>query len=171
MAGDRGRRGFTLVEIMIAVAILGILVVLAVSTFKELNEKYRIEGETKQLYADLMDVRARAMQRNRFTFVQMRGDGYATFEDCNPEPDGNCNFENGLDNQVTRVTVSPHTIVTTLAGSTDNLAFNRNGIATDTGTIQIISPLTTVKPDYDCITIGATRIKMGAMVGGSCVEK
>lgn len=170
-AGNRGPRGFTLVEIMIAIAILGILVVLAVSTFKELNEKYRVEGETKQLYADLMDVRARAMQRNRYSFVRMTGNGYATYEDCNPAPDGNCNFESGLDNQVTRVTVTPHTIATTLAGGTDDFAFNRNGIATDTGTIQIISPLTTVKPDYDCITIGVTRIKMGAYAGGTCVEK
>ena len=42
---------------MIALAILGIVVVLAVSNFQGMMEKYRVEGETKQMFADLMDAR------------------------------------------------------------------------------------------------------------------
>lgn|SRR5512146_797762 len=152
---------------MIALAILGILVVLGVSTFEGMNEKYRVEREVKQFYADLMDVRGRAMQRNRFYFVNVMPNGYATYEDCNPAPDGDCNYEAGLDNQVTGVTVA-HTITTTLLGGTTNFAFNRNGIATDTGTIRFSS---TAKPDYDCITIKETRIKMGQWNGATCDEK
>ena len=69
---DKTARGeFTLVEILITIAILGILVGLAVGNFGGLNEKYKVEAETKQLYADLMDARGRAMQRNRLSFVQI----------------------------------------------------------------------------------------------------
>lgn len=163
--GDRGGRGgFTLVEIMIAIAILGILVVLAVTTFEGMNEKYKVEAETKQMYADLMDVRGRAMQRNRWFFVRVDPTGYATYED-GPPPDGDT-ARNGNDNLVTNVIVR-HAIANDLAGG-GSFGFNRNGIANDNGTIRFVS---TALPDYDCITILSTRIKMGQYAGGVCVEK
>jgi len=77
---DREKRGgFTLIEIMIALAIVGIVVMLATSTFRGMMEKYRVEGETKQMFADLMDARGRAMQRNRASFVQINDNNYQTY--------------------------------------------------------------------------------------------
>ena len=163
------RGGFTLVEILITIAILGILVVLAVGNFGGMNEKYKVEAETKQLHADLMDARGRAMQRNRWFFVRITstGYGYKTYEDSSPAPDGNGPpLDNTADALVTSMTVR-HAINTNLAGGND-FGFNRNGIANDNGTIWFVS---TAQPDYDCITIRPTRIKMGQYIGGVCVEK
>ena len=164
-----GRDGFTVIEIMIVIAILGILVVLAVGNFGGMNEKYKVESETKQLYADLMDARGRAMQRNRWFFVQIGSTGYATYED-GPMPDGDTS-RNGNDTLLANVTVR-HATAITLAGGGSLFGFNRNGIANDTGTIYFAS---SARPDYDCITILSTRIKMGQYLGtfpgGSCVEK
>jgi Tfp pilus assembly protein FimT len=153
------------VEILVVVSIIGILATLAVSSFLELSEKYKVEAETKQLYADLMDVRGRAVQRNRFHFVRFTlPNAYATYEDSNPSPDGDWTFDGG-DKQVASVTVK-HAIIAD-AGVV-NFFFNRNGIASDNGTIQF--PLT-ANADYDCITIRPTRIKMGKHNGTICVEK
>ena len=91
------RRGFTLVEILIALVVLGILLVAATSTFRETGDKYRAESETKQLFADLTDARARAMQRSRIFFVRLRTTGYETFEDTNTGPDGNGSLETASD--------------------------------------------------------------------------
>ena len=161
-----GRGGFSLIEILITLAILGIIVVIAVSNFQGMTEKYRVEGETKQMFADLMDARGRAMQRNRVFHVQITTNGYRTFEDTNPAPDGDGDLT-GSDTQVAGVTVN-HTITPT-AGLSD-FRFNRNGIASATGTIRLSS---TAPPDYDCITVKATRIKMGQYnaADNACVEK
>ena len=44
------RGGFTLVEILITIAILGVLLMIGVSNLRGFNEKYKVEAETKQLY-------------------------------------------------------------------------------------------------------------------------
>ena len=161
-----GRGGFTLLEIMIVIAIVGIVVMIAVGNFRGLMEKYRVEDETKQMFADLMDAHGRAMQRNRVFHVQITNNGYKTFEDTDPAPDGDTNLT-GSDTQVASVNVK-HTITPT--GGLSDFRFNRNGIASVTGSIRFSS---TTQPDYDCITVNATRIKMGQYnaTDNACVEK
>jgi prepilin-type N-terminal cleavage/methylation domain-containing protein len=162
------RGGFTLVEILIAIAIVGILAVIAVGNFGGMNEKYKVEAETKQLYADLMDARGRAMQRNRASFVQISDNSYRTYEDTSPAPDGDGAFQNA-DALITNANVS-HVIATGSIAVPLNFNFNRNGIASVTGFIRVSS---TAQPDYDCIWIRATRIKMGQYnaTGNTCAEK
>ncbi len=163
-----GRYGFTLVEMLIAIAILSFLSYMAVTSFVKLSEKYTVESETKTLYADLMDARGRAMQRSRIFFVRLAGSGYSTHEDINPKPDGNGIFDSGLDNQVVSVTLK-HAVNQSMTGG-PNFSFDRNGIASDTGVIWLSSP---VKADYDCITVRETRTKMGQYdeSTGTCAER
>ena len=161
-----GRSGFTLLEIMIVIAIVGIIAMIAASNFRGMMEKYRVEGETKQMFADLMDAHGRAMQRNRVFHVQITADGYKIIEDTDPAPDGDSNLT-GSDAQVASVNVK-HTITPT--GGLSDFRFNRNGIASVTGSIRFSS---TTQSDYDCITVNATRIKMGQYnaTDNACVEK
>ncbi|MBP2682147.1 MAG: hypothetical protein H6Q79_186 [Deltaproteobacteria bacterium] len=161
------RGGFTLVEVLVALSIVGILAMLATGTFQRMMEKYRVEGETKQIFADLMDARGRAMQRNRSFFVQITGNGYSTHEDTTPAPDGNGTLES-TDAVAASATVR-HTITCDPVGLSV-FRFNRNGIPSATGIIRLSS---TARPDYDCITVRETRIKMGQFnaTDNTCAER
>ncbi len=125
-----------------------------------------METETKQLYTDLMEARGRAAQRYRVHFVRLAGNGYATYEDTDPAPDGNGILDIAADTGVARANVR-HAIIADPAGLAA-FEFDRNGIASALGNIRFVS---TAAPDYDCITILPTRVKMGQYSGGTCVEK
>ncbi|MCL1927055.1 MAG: prepilin-type N-terminal cleavage/methylation domain-containing protein, partial [Syntrophorhabdaceae bacterium] len=186
-SGRESQKGITLLEILIVVAIVGILAAFAVGSFRETSDKYKVESEIKEMFANLMDVRGRAMQRSRVSFVRMLGNSYATYEDTVPAPDGNGILEitgTSGDKEVVRVTLAPaHRIDmerlrgVLMPGGLDNtFRFEHSGVASVTGLgfIRIITTNTGTRPDYDCINIGPTRVKMGqfnAANGGTCVEK
>ena len=155
----KARDGFTIVEIMITIAILGILVVLAVGNFEGMNEKYKVEAETKQFYADLMDARGRAMQRNRWFFVQVSSTGYATYED-RPLPDGDGGFDNTADAMVTRVAVR-HTI------STDPCRRERRSDSTGTESRTTTGPSISCRP-RNRTTTASRSCRRGSRWGSTC---
>lgn len=174
MSAVANRRGVTLVEMMTVVAILGLLAIILGFSFQGWLAKYKVEDQTKRFYADLMDARARAMQKKRVTFVDLEANRYRTFEDTNTAPDGNGELETGLD---TLVADSDRMWAGGLAYPIDSsglagappVRFDREGLASPTGTIRLES--TRMSPDYDCITVATTRIRMGRWNGASCQEK
>lgn len=163
----RDIRGISLVELMTVVAILGVLLVILGFSFQGWLAKYKVEEETKRFYADLSDARARAMQKKRMTFVDLAARRYRTFEDTNTAPDGNGVYEQAADTGIANTTTS-YDIVPTLNPAATQFAFDREGLATATGTIRLDSSLS---PDYDCITIRTTRLRIGRYDGSICQEK
>lgn len=163
----RDIRGITLIEIVTVVAILGILLISLGLTFQGWLAKYKVEEETKRFYAALSDARARAMQKKRMTFVALASKQYRTYEDTNTAPDGNGIYEESADTRIASETTNYH-ILPTLNPGVTQFAFNREGLATATGTIRFGS---TLSPDYDCITIQTTRLRIGRYDGAICQEK
>lgn len=162
MTTGRNNRGVTLVELLTVVAILGVLLVVLGFTFQGWIAKYKVEDDTKRFHADLSEARARAMQKKRMTFVALAVNQYQIFEDTNTPPDGNGQLDAGSDIRITDATTS-YDIT-----PTPTFSFDREGLASFTGTIRLQS---TMSPDYDCITISMTRIRIGRFTGGICQEK
>lgn len=61
----RGGRGFTMVELMIAVAIIAIVLTLAAPSFTGFMAKKRVEGVLAELSTDLQYARSEAVARNK----------------------------------------------------------------------------------------------------------
>lgn len=164
----------SLVEIMIVIAILGIMLVVLSNSYQVWSERYRVEIEIKEVYADLMEARARALQKNRAHFVAFYAAGgeytrYAVYEDTSPGPDGNGALDNAADVKIRET--SPRYGFLTIPAGTDEIRFNRDGtVDLDAATIRVPPP-GTFQADYDCIALSRTRIKMGRYNGATCVER
>lgn len=62
-------RGFSLIELLVAITIIAIVMVVTGVQFFGWQAKYKVESEIKELEATLMDARMRARQKNRAYFI------------------------------------------------------------------------------------------------------
>ena len=174
-----GESGITLIELLVVVTIIGVLIFAAGIEFVGWQGNYRVESQVKEMYADLMNARVRAMQRNRLHFIVVTANNYQVFDDVNENnaPDINPT-ERWWPNpkpfaypalQTGTIVIDARGLVSTIpapaAGAEAFIRFDY-----DTGRLR---------PDYDCISLGAvgtatgvnwgTRLNMGKWNGGLCV--
>jgi prepilin-type N-terminal cleavage/methylation domain-containing protein len=170
--------GLTVVELIVVISIIGILVVAFSSQFAGWRSGYTIESQIKQMRSDLINARARAMQRARIHFVTLAATQYSLYEDTNPTPDGNGTLEVALDTRVLQTSLRAVYPITWSDLATTTLAFAQTGLPNVDMTIcdnhsspSLLQPDST--PDYDCIIIQATRLSLGKLTthlhaGGTC---
>jgi prepilin-type N-terminal cleavage/methylation domain-containing protein len=65
----RSKQGFTLIEVMIVIVIIGILSSVAIPNYSRWKEKYEINGETKKVYFDLLLAHSTAISNNHKVLV------------------------------------------------------------------------------------------------------
>lgn len=161
--------GITLIELIVVISIIGILVVALGFSFQGWVGGYRIEVQTKEMYADLMNARARAMQRNRAHFADFpSATSYRIREDTNE--DNNPDSLAGDTILPTFPKTVGYSLSVSLAGVGTTITFDSRGIVSPNGNISFTSP-SGVTPDYDCIVLFSTRINMGKWNGAACVAK
>jgi Tfp pilus assembly protein FimT len=160
-------KGVTLVEIAVALSVMIILIVGLAFSYQDWMAKYRVESQIKEMYIDLMNARARALERNRAHFAIGTASSYSVYEDASPAPDGNGILETGSD---TLLPTYPKTVryPLTWTGPGTTITFSRSGMISPSGDMYIT---TTADADYDCMTITAIKIYMGKMNGSVCEAK
>ena len=78
MRRDHRHSGFTLIELMVTVAIMLVLIVLVAPSFQDMIVMQRLRGTSAQLNTDLQYARAEAVARGRYVRVHFGGDADQT---------------------------------------------------------------------------------------------
>lgn len=185
--------GVTLIELLIVIAIGGILVIALGFEFVGWMARYRVESQIKTMQADLLNARQRAMEKNIQYVTQLQADkiSYVICEDSN----GNslCDAPAETTTPISR-TLSKNGLRYPMDWTSLNLGVVPNNIiiidrrgtlpctdpnATCTGFIFLRNPDTgnPYKPeddiDYDCIVLSAVKINVGKYdtTTNSCTAK
>lgn len=81
--------GFTLTEVMVVLTILGILLAIALPSFRSLIEDQRVKGAASELHASLVLARSEALKRNAsVTLAPVGGDWSAGWRTAHPSAAG-----------------------------------------------------------------------------------
>lgn len=173
VAGDdrvMNKKGFTLVELIVVIAIMGVLITMAMFSYQTIQQRADVEQKVKRMYTDLMNTRIRAMQRGRehFVFMPTGATTYSMYEDTFTAPDGDGDPNTANDTLLSSQSVAPYTLVLQTADMSP-VRFNSKGLVTSpTGWVRIDS---TAGGEYDCIEIGQIKRGMGKMNGTNCDVK
>jgi prepilin-type N-terminal cleavage/methylation domain-containing protein len=168
------RDGFSLLEVLVVIAIVGIMAGLGVANFQGLMRKQNVANQTRRMHSDLMNFRIMAMNKNRTHFVTLSSGGYTAYEDTNPAPNGDNVLTVGSD----AVVLTTQSLNLSMAKPSDflpinwsgssQITFNARGLSPTPNTICIYSD---VNPVYDCLKISSTRVLLGKLsVQGSCSD-
>jgi type IV fimbrial biogenesis protein FimT len=169
MANASRPAGFTIIELMVSLVVLGILVTVAIPSFNDLVLSTRIKSAASDLYGALSLARSEAIKRNANVTV-----GPLT---------GGAEWANGWQVKVGATVLATHGAVTNLrvdcptgTACTQSLTYSRNGrlsSGTVTLSVDLISPPTPRRVPMRCVTIdvsGRVNVTADNNRDGNCAN-
>ncbi len=126
-------RGFTLIELMVVIALIAILTAIAIPSYQTFMVRSRLKGAARQVMSDLMNARMMAVSLNQNVKVHIEGDGhtYQIWSDANN--DGTVASNEGVN-----ISKDLHQDYHDVALSkTNDPIFNPRGAASQFGTVTV----------------------------------
>lgn len=154
----RNRQGFSMLEVMVGCAVVGIVVAAAVPNLRSYRESHRMWSETQQIASICKAAQARARSENHSIVVEYRpvSNEYVVIDDEN----NNLTADAGE-----TVTTHPIRDGLTLASTTftnDQLVFDGRGRATSGGTILVQGAQYGIEPKRVLIAAGTGHVRIRA---------
>lgn len=157
-------KGFSLVELIVIIAIMGTLMAIVTLDFNSMQRKAQIERQTRELFADLNQARIDSVHRKLRHSIVMQPDSY-TFKRYSSE-----NESRNTGTILSTRNVSYQITKRTGASAADDITeFDIRGFTNDDDTFRI-NPVGTAA-QVDCIVISVGRTNLGKMEGTTCVVK
>ncbi|MDH5253937.1 MAG: GspH/FimT family pseudopilin [Nitrospira sp.] len=139
--------GFTLVELMVAIAIIGLMVAIAIPNYTEWQMRSRLRQATEEVASQLMLARMKAMNQNRSVDVTIQDTGSYTRVSAVVSTTGVSVLDKNTDSYVFVV------------GNPITVSFSSMGFRTSAGTgIQTIGLCNTAKLQYSVSIIPAGKV-------------
>ncbi|MFO0795746.1 MAG: GspH/FimT family pseudopilin [Candidatus Brocadiaceae bacterium] len=130
---NSNKRGFSLIEMTIAVAIIAVLTGVAIPVYISMKSSIQLSGATRQIMEDLMWARMRAInQNNEFKVFFMDDHQYKILDDNNDNGDidaGESVITKNIRDKYNDITLS----------SNNNPIFHPRGNAAPTATVTIVN--------------------------------
>ena len=174
------RDGFSLIQLLTAVAILGIVAAVGTVNYRGWVSKHDLEGQIRQMQADFMNARMMAMTKKASHFVTVAASQVKIYEDTN----NNGTLETGTDTALclwsrafgqaadpvcSSAGVSLRTLKYPMTwNGTTPLQFNQRGLSNTPCAICVDYVANSSVPTsaaYDCVVISNTRIAAGKLTG------
>lgn len=77
---SNAEQGVTILELMIATAILAIIITVAIPSFSDIGDSQRVIGATEQIYNHIQQVRSESVSGNTAASINFAVDGTASWE-------------------------------------------------------------------------------------------
>lgn len=160
--------GFSLVELIVVMAIIGILLSIVTLDFNRWTRKSQIEKQTRELLTDFNAARTESVFRKKRHSIVMNSDakGYAFYRYSSANESSTASgtevvFRKTFDNQMTREAGNSVADV--------RFEFDTRGFALNLTTIRV-NPVESGAA-MDCVVISGTRTNPGRMRGGVCEQQ
>jgi len=161
LEGKMKDKGITLIELIVVMAVIGILVAVMGYHYDTWIKKYAVEKIVKDLYMDMMYARMMAISLSREHYVILGARSYSLVEDTNDSGEHDAG-DTPLPNYPKQL---EHPIEWNNSGNA--LIFDKRGLMPKWRTIRV----TEADADYNCIKVSLGRIIMGQYDGTECQAK
>lgn len=160
--------GYTFIELIVVVAIIGVMLGLAGLFFQTYHDRYEAEAQVRRMHIDMLNARARAFFQNKACFVTVTADGYQITEDTNnsggASPDAG---DTALWPAPKRLRYQSHWTGTFILEGRGTISKSTGGLLSS-NPLSIRFDTAGAGPQYDCISVGPTRLNVGKWNGAKC---